>query len=148
MEVTSSLCNNSLASALPPRRPFAGGDLICRKKGTGGAKKVNIKILASKGHDFDGKLVDESMVVLRKRIQEMRMLETKYEPPQHWMEWEKEYKKANYEVDVCEAVGYLQSKLMETRPAVALGIGALLLFSLPTSMAAVLFPVMAMIKGS
>ncbi|XP_022775671.1 uncharacterized protein LOC111317503 [Durio zibethinus] len=147
MEATTfSLCNSL---ALAPR-PFSG-DPICRKKGFGGAKPLNIKILAAKrdahSHNFDGKLVDESMVVLRKRIHEMSMLEKSYEPPKHWMEWEKQYKKANYDLDVCEAVGYLQSKLMETRPGVALGMGALLLFSLPTSMAVVLFHVMAMIKG-
>ncbi|XP_022726846.1 uncharacterized protein LOC111282849 [Durio zibethinus] len=150
MEATSFLCNNPLASALPPG-PFSG-DLICRKKGFGGAKTLNIKILASKrdaySHGFDGKLVDESMVVLRMRIQEMTQLEKSYETPQHWMEWEKQYKKANYDLDVCEAVGYLQSILMETRPGVALGMGALLLFTVPTSMAVLLFQVMAMIiKG-
>ncbi|XWS63900.1 hypothetical protein CRYUN_Cryun06bG0141200 [Craigia yunnanensis] len=149
MEATSSLCNNSLASVLPPR-PFSGG-LLCRKKGFGGRKTLNIKIMASKrdayGHNFDGKLVDENMIVLRKRIQEMSILEKSYERPHHWMEWEKKYKKANYELDVCEAVRYLQSKLMETRPDVALGMGALLLFSIPTSMAVLLFHVMPMIKG-
>ncbi|XVF02812.1 hypothetical protein REPUB_Repub04eG0206500 [Reevesia pubescens] len=149
---TSSLSNNSLASALLSRRPLFSGISICRKKGFGRAKPLSIKILASKrsdahSHNFNGKLVDESMIVLRKRIHEMSMLEKSYEPPQHWMEWEKQYKKANYELDVCEAVGYLQSKLMETRPGVALAMGALLLFSLPTSMAVVLFHVMAMIQG-
>ncbi|XWS69303.1 hypothetical protein CRYUN_Cryun04dG0167600 [Craigia yunnanensis] len=145
MEATSSLRNNSLASALPPR-PFSG-DLICRKKGFRGAKTLNIKILASKrdahSHNFDGKLVDVSMFVLRKRIREMKS----YKPPQHWMEWEKQYKVANYDLHVCETVEYLQSKLMETRPALALGMGALLLFTIPTSMAVLLFHVMPMIKG-
>ncbi|XWS34520.1 hypothetical protein CRYUN_Cryun21dG0045300 [Craigia yunnanensis] len=148
MEATSSLCN-SFASALP-LIPFSGHS-ICRKKGFGRAKKLNIKILASKrdahNHNFDGKLVDDSMVVLRKRIHEMRMLEKCYEPPERWMEWEKQYKKSNYDSDVCEVVEYLQSKLMETRPGLALGMGAVLLFSLPTSMAVVLFHIMAMIKG-
>ena len=148
METTSSLCN-SLASALP-LTPFSGHS-ICRKKGFGGAKTLNIKILSSKrdahSHNFDGKLVDESMVVLRKRIYEMSMLEKSYEPPERWMEWEKQYKKSNYDSDVCEAVGYFQSKLMETRPGLALGMGAVLLFSLPTSMAVVLLHIMAMIKG-
>ncbi|KAB5560936.1 hypothetical protein DKX38_005893 [Salix brachista] len=34
--------------------------------------------------------VDESMVVLRKRIHEMKMVERNYEPPEEWMEWEKQ----------------------------------------------------------
>ncbi|OMO88104.1 ABC transporter-like protein [Corchorus olitorius] len=136
---------SSAPPALPPRRPFSG-DLMRRKKG---AKRQSIiQISASKrDHDFSGKLVDENMVVLRKRIHEMNMLEKNYEAPQHWMEWEKKYKKENYDVDVCEAVGFLQSKLMETRPGVALGMGALLLFSVSSSSAMVLFHLMAMIKG-
>lgn len=143
MEATSSLCRSSASSALP-LTPFSGHSL-CRKK--------NIKISASKrdayySPNFDGKLVDGSMVVLRKRVHEMRMLEKRYEPPHEWMEWEKQYKISNdYDFDVCEAVGFLQSKLMETRPSYALGMGALLLLSLPTSMAVVLFHIMAMVKG-
>ncbi|WRX15784.1 hypothetical protein QQP08_008271 [Theobroma cacao] len=147
MEATSSLC--STTSALSPR-PFSG-DPLCRRKGLGGEKRAVIKISASKrdahGRDFDGKLVDESMIVLRKRIHEMSMLEKNHEPPEHWMEWEKQYKKADYDSDVCEAVGYLQSKLMETRPSVALGMGAALLFSVSTSTAVLLFHVMAVLKG-
>ncbi|XVE92071.1 hypothetical protein REPUB_Repub01dG0065900 [Reevesia pubescens] len=143
---TSSLCK-SFASALPPRSLLiSSNNPICRKKGFRGAKPLNMKVLASKrdahSHDFDGKLVDESMVVLRKRIQEMSILEKSYDPPQHWMEWEKQYKKANYDLDVYEAVAYLQSTLMETRPGVALAMGTLLLSSVPTSMAVVLFHVM------
>ncbi|XVE85379.1 hypothetical protein DITRI_Ditri17bG0086100 [Diplodiscus trichospermus] len=148
MEATSSLCN-SLVSA-PPFSPFSGQS-ICRKKGLRGVKTKNVKIFASRrdaySHNFNGKLVDESMIVLRKRIHEISMLEKGYEPPEHWMEWEKQYKKSNYDFDVCEAVGYLQSKLIETRPSVALGMGALLLLSLPTSSAVVLFHIMATIKG-
>lgn len=139
---TSCLC----ASAPPPQHRFSG-DLIGGRKGLGlgRARRVNVKVMASKrssgpySHNFDGKLVDESMIVLRKRIQEMQRVEKSYEPPQHWMEWEKQYKKENYDLDVCQAVGSLQSKLMETRPAVALGMALLLLFTLPTSIAALLF---------
>ncbi|XVF85323.1 hypothetical protein PTKIN_Ptkin17bG0108500 [Pterospermum kingtungense] len=135
---------DSLASSALPLTPFSGHSLR--------RKKANIKISASKkdaySPNFDDNLVDESMVVLRKRIHEMRMLEMRYEPPQHWMEWEKQYKRSNnYDCDVCEAVGYLQAKLMETRPSLALGMGALLLLSVPTSMAVVLFHMMAMMKG-
>ncbi|GMI70857.1 hypothetical protein HRI_000755000 [Hibiscus trionum] len=139
MEATICSLHNSSPSALLPPRPFAGNPLYRRT--------VNIRAMASKrsdpySHDFDGKLVDESMIVLRKRIQEMKMVEESYEPPRNWMEWEKQYKREKYDVDVCDAMGSLQSKLMETRPGVALGMGLLLLFSLPTSMAALLFHVM------
>ncbi|KAB2090635.1 hypothetical protein E1A91_A03G139500v1 [Gossypium mustelinum] len=137
METTSSLCNNhSLASPLPFRPP---------------SKTVYTKILASKrdahSHNFDGKLVDQNMIVLRMRIHEMTKSEKSYEPPRHWMEWEKEYKKSYYDLDVCEALGYLQYKLMETRPSFALGMALLLLLSLPTSFAIVLFHLMHIIKG-
>ncbi|KAE8719651.1 ABC-2 type transporter family protein isoform 1 [Hibiscus syriacus] len=85
------------------------------------------------------------MIVLRRRIHEMTT--SNYEPPMHWMEWEREYKKENYDVDVCEAAGYLQTKLMETRPRLALGMALLFLFSLPTSFAIVVHHAMHMIKG-
>jgi len=35
--------------------------------------------------------VDESMIILRKRIREMKMIERNYEHPEDWMEWEKQY---------------------------------------------------------
>ncbi|KAK8498689.1 hypothetical protein V6N12_000991 [Hibiscus sabdariffa] len=35
--------------------------------------------------------VDEDMIVLRKRIHEMKMVDRNYEPPTNWMEWEKRY---------------------------------------------------------
>lgn len=79
-----------------------------------------------------GGLVDENMIVLRKRIHEMKMQERNYEPPKNWMEWEKKYY-TNYESDVCEVVGMLQSILMNTRPCVAIGFMLFILFSLPTS---------------
>ncbi|GMJ13311.1 hypothetical protein HRI_005000300 [Hibiscus trionum] len=143
METTALFNNHSLASSLPLRRPFSGKSTTCRGKG--------FRILASKrdahSHNFDGKLVDEGMIVLRRRIHEMTMSENNYEPPPHWMEWEKEYKKANYDNDVCEAVGYLQTKLMETRPSLALGMAVLFLFSLPTTFAIVMYHVMQVIKG-
>ena len=42
--------------------------------------------------DYNGGcLVDESMIILRKRIREMKMIERNYEHPEDWMEWEKQY---------------------------------------------------------
>ncbi|GMI75152.1 hypothetical protein like AT2G01300 [Hibiscus trionum] len=141
---TTSFLNISIVSlSLPLRRPFSDKSIICRRKG--------FEILASRrdahNHNFNGKLVDESMIVLRMRIHEITTSEKNEELPRHWMEWEKEYKKANYDLDVCEAVGYLQSKLIETRPSLALGMAVLILFSLPASFAIVVYHVMHMIKG-
>ncbi|XP_042505534.1 uncharacterized protein LOC122082114 [Macadamia integrifolia] len=88
------------------------------------------------GGSRTGKIGDENMVVLRKRIQEMKMVMERNEddeaPPEHWMEWEKRYY-TYYHSDVFEAVGLLQTQLMKTRPSVALGMVALLMVSVPTS---------------
>lgn len=96
--------------------------------------KPSHKISASRrdGFDYEGKSVDENMVVLRKRIQEMKMTEENYEYPTEWMEWEKQYY-PEYNSHVCEAVGFLQSALMNTRPSLALGLLALFMLCVPTS---------------
>ncbi|KAJ4961141.1 hypothetical protein NE237_021051 [Protea cynaroides] len=62
-------------------------------------------------------MVDENMIVLRKRIHEMKKMEKNQEPPEDWMEWEKKYYR-HYNSDVYEAVGLLQTQLMdEAKPA-------------------------------
>ncbi|KAK7272997.1 hypothetical protein RIF29_14043 [Crotalaria pallida] len=83
--------------------------------------------------------VDESMIVLRLRIKEMKMLEmNSKEAPCDWMEWEKQYY-AHYDEDVCEAMGLLQSYLMSLRPSVALGMLALVALSVMISSGVGLF---------
>ena len=69
------------------------------------------------------------MVVLRMRIHQTKMAE----PPSEWMEWEKQYY-SSYDSDIFELVGILQTFLMNTRPGVAVGLLALFLFSVPTSL--------------
>ncbi|XP_008806268.1 uncharacterized protein LOC103719004 [Phoenix dactylifera] len=93
------------------------------------------------GSGFEGRLVDEDMILLRKKIHEMRMAETNYEPPSNWMEWEKRYY-TSYDSDVCEVLGLLQTLLMNTRPSLAIGMAALLLFSVPTSVILILYHLM------
>ncbi|OIV91095.1 hypothetical protein TanjilG_30317 [Lupinus angustifolius] len=88
--------------------------------------------------NFGGRLVDESMIVLRKRIHEMNMIERNYEPPSEWMDWEKRYY-TSYDSMICEAMGFIQTQLMNTRPSLALGVMALVALSVPTSTALVLF---------
>ncbi|KAJ7954198.1 Mediator of RNA polymerase II transcription subunit [Quillaja saponaria] len=97
------------------------------------------------GHDYDGKLVDESMVVLRKRIHEMK--DEEEEAPSKWMAWEKRYY-LNYCSDICEAVGLLQSLLMNTRPCLALGLLAFLMLSVTMSISMVLLNFMEFAKGT
>jgi hypothetical protein len=82
--------------------------------------------------NFGGRLVDENMIILRKRIHEMNMIEKNYEVPSNWMDWEKSYY-ANYDSIICEAMGILQTQLMNTRPSVALGAMAFVAISVPTS---------------
>ncbi|XP_008437695.2 uncharacterized protein LOC103483039 [Cucumis melo] len=84
-----------------------------------------------------GKVVDESMIVLRKRIHEIKMAEQRQEPPADWLDWEKRYY-SDYDSHICEALGYLQSHLMNTRPSVALGMLLLIIVSVPLSSALLL----------
>ncbi|KAL2457532.1 uncharacterized protein Fot_56196 [Forsythia ovata] len=59
--------------------------------------KSNGKVLAcreSGSYHSDyraGRLVDENMIVLRKRIRERKKMERSYEAPADWMQWEKQY---------------------------------------------------------
>lgn len=85
------------------------------------------------GQQYDGKLVDENMIILRMRIREIEMVETKTKAHSDWTEWEKKYFE-NYGSDVCDAVGLLQRMLMNTRPALAVGILALFMLSMSMSM--------------
>ncbi|XP_030523483.1 uncharacterized protein LOC115736099 [Rhodamnia argentea] len=84
-----------------------------------------------------GRLADEGMIILRKRIHEMKMIERNYEPPKDWMEWEKKYYTC-YDEYVCKFVGVLQSRLMSTRPSVAVGMLAFMMMSIPVSTAVIL----------
>ncbi|KAL9355020.1 hypothetical protein Peur_052990 [Populus x canadensis] len=100
------------------------------------------------GRDRGGRLVDESMIVLRLRIKEMKMLEACNNPPSHWMEWEKQYcLHCNYNNDVCEAVGMLQNYLMNVRPSLALGMVALVSLSVPISTGVVLLQAIEIAMG-
>ncbi|CAI0627123.1 unnamed protein product [Linum tenue] len=83
--------------------------------------------------------VDESLVVLRMRIKELKAAERCDHPPSHWMEWEKRYAAHNaYGSDVCDAVGLLQNRLMDSRPSLALGAAVVVLLSLLFSAGVVL----------
>ncbi|CAK9152343.1 unnamed protein product [Ilex paraguariensis] len=123
----------------------------CRIRSLG---RVNMEVSASRKADdryyddryYDGRLVDKNIIVLRMRIKEMKMMETSHEPPSDWMEWEKKYYEHYYE-DVCEAVGLLQSYLMNTRPSLALGMAALVALSVLISTFVVMLNVIEIAKG-
>ncbi|KAL4652027.1 hypothetical protein ACB092_01G203300 [Castanea dentata] len=102
---------------------------------------VNLTVAAcgeANRRDYWGRLVDENMIMLRLRIKEMKMMETNYQPPSNWMEWEKQYY-PRYNEDVCEALGLLQRYLMNMRPGLAFGAIALVTFGVLISTCMVLF---------
>ncbi|KAJ4973619.1 hypothetical protein NE237_006793 [Protea cynaroides] len=138
MEATSSSSSSRCSPFLPPR-PSSSSSAGSRHRRLAGFRQQKVQnqgIFARRrdGYDwgFDGRLVDESMIVLRRRIHETKMMERNYEPPEDWMEWEKKYY-TSYDARICRAVGMLQSQLMNTRPSLALGMLALVGFSVPTS---------------
>ncbi|XP_014511977.1 uncharacterized protein LOC106770694 [Vigna radiata var. radiata] len=98
------------------------------------------------GHHHEGKMVDDNMILLRKRIREIEMLKTKGKASSDWNEWEKKYFQ-NYDSDVCEAVGVLQRVLMNTRPSFALATFALLMLTMSMSMLQLAFHLVGFAKG-
>ncbi|KAK4376370.1 hypothetical protein RND71_002666 [Anisodus tanguticus] len=95
---------------------------------------------------YNGRIVDDNLIVLRKRIHEMKIIEKNYEPPAEWMDWEKRMY-ANYDVNICQALGLLQSQLMDSRPSLVLGMTALIGISVPTSSIVILFHLIELTKG-
>ncbi|KAL1531924.1 hypothetical protein AAHA92_32005 [Salvia divinorum] len=93
-----------------------------------------------------GRAVDENMIVLRKRIHEMKTSEADSELPREWMEWERRVY-VSYDPIICDAVGRLQAWLMEARPGFTLGMVVLLALSVSTSMAVVMYNLMAVLSG-
>ena len=109
-------------------------------------RRASTRIFAHDQNYHSGRLVDENMIVLRKRIHEMKMVERNFEPPSDWMDWEKRYY-TSYDSLICEIMGILQSQLMNTRPSLAFGMMALIILSVPTSTGVVLFHLMEIAKG-
>ncbi|KAF0918369.1 hypothetical protein E2562_023531 [Oryza meyeriana var. granulata] len=122
--------------ALPSRRPprTTTTPVTFRRKPPA-APATTTSVKSSRRDDaeyFSGGLVDEGMIVLRRRIHEMRAAETGWEPPAEWAAWEKEWY-GSYDADVCALVGAVQAFLMSSRPGVAVGIVAAVAVSVPAS---------------
>jgi len=98
------------------------------------------------GHHYEGKMVDENMILLRMRIREIEMVEMKGKAGSDWSEWEKKYFQ-NYDSEVCEAVGLLQRLLINTRPSFALVTFALLMLATSMSIFQLFFHFVAFVKG-
>ncbi|XP_059451295.1 uncharacterized protein LOC132182112 [Corylus avellana] len=121
------------------RKPVNGGLLIVMSA-SGGRRDQHGR------RDYGGRIVDENMILLRMRIRELKMSEMSQEPPASWMEWEKKYY-TQYDEDVCEAVGLLQSYLLSIRPSLALGMAALVILSVPFSAGVLFFHALEMAKA-
>lgn len=144
MEAITCLCSSqTLSFPFPPslssKQPHG------LKIGSSGQRK---RPLRSAGIAFaGGRLVDESMIVLRRRIHEMKVIETNYEPPEEWMGWEKQCY-SNHDEYVCQFVGVLQSFLMNCRPSFALCVLLLIAMSVPASTAMIVFRLIEMANGA
>ncbi|KAJ7000469.1 hypothetical protein NC653_011069 [Populus alba x Populus x berolinensis] len=109
---SAPLCS-SLLPSFPQRRRYGRGK---RSSGT--------VVLASRRESSQDQwlrygelLVDESMPALRKRIHEMKMAERNYEPPEEWMEWEKQcytsYDEFIFTMSVPASMVMISQQLME-----------------------------------
>ncbi|KAF5207489.1 Mediator of rna polymerase ii transcription subunit [Thalictrum thalictroides] len=117
------LCSSSSSLVLPPKPTLSQS----KHK-----KRSSTKIYATRREKNGGSHVDEDMIVLRMRIHDIKMQQQNSEAPSNWMAWEKKYY-ANYDSDVCEAVGLLQSKLMNIRPSLAIGMAIFIALSVTSS---------------
>ncbi|KAG4984467.1 hypothetical protein AAZX31_10G251800 [Glycine max] len=126
--------------------PFSPSKPCSKGKKTNSFAPIKGSMRGSADQNFSGRLVDEGMIILRKRIHEMNMIERNYEPPSDWMDWEKRYY-TKYDSIICEAVGVLQTQLMNTRPSLALGAMALVAISVPTSSAVLFFHLFELAKA-
>ncbi|CAL5372558.1 unnamed protein product [Camellia sinensis] len=136
------------ATFLRPTPPF---DRLFPAKSPRHPQRRFVPIRAKRGVDggdlYGGdRPVDEGMIVLRMRIRELKLSEMSHVLPSDWMEWEKKYYE-NYNEDVCEAMGWLQSVLMNTRPSLAMGMVALVALSLPFSSFVFILQAIEVAKG-
>ncbi|KAA8532600.1 hypothetical protein F0562_032584 [Nyssa sinensis] len=106
----------SLHSLPLPTRPFSGNlrRFNRRKQRPSTAVSASNRDAYDRDH-YNGRIVDENMIVLRMRIRETKMAESNCESsPSEWMEWEKRYCK-RYDKDICEAVGRVLPAMADGR---------------------------------
>ncbi|KAH0681778.1 hypothetical protein KY290_020384 [Solanum tuberosum] len=121
------------------------------KRSSRASRRTTTLAIRREAHDQnynsnDSSRVDENLIVLRKRIHEMEMIEKNYEPPTEWMDWEKSLY-IDYDSNICELMGLLQAQLMDTRPSLVLGMVGLIALCVPTSTVVVLFHLLELAKG-
>eukprot|EP00253_Pinus_taeda_P009114 PITA_09114 len=77
-------------------------------------------------------IVDANMIVLRKRISEMKAKEENYEFQAEWMQWERNLY-PSHQSNILQAIGWLQLSLINARPSVVFAVLTLITLWLPTS---------------
>ncbi|KAH9534960.1 hypothetical protein CY35_17G029500 [Sphagnum magellanicum] len=77
-------------------------------------------------------MVDDNMMILRKRIQSLRAQEKFYDMPAEWMEWERNAY-ASYRADIGLLLSTIQSQLLTMRPGIALSIVTISLAIFPVA---------------
>ncbi|TVU22175.1 hypothetical protein EJB05_31857, partial [Eragrostis curvula] len=105
------------AASSTKKKPAAAGVRCAASRSRGDDAEFSC---GSDGVGGSGRMVDEGMVVLRRRIHEMRAAERNWEPPAEWAAWEKEWY-GTYDADVCDLVAALQALLLSARPGVGVG---------------------------
>lgn len=106
-------------------------------------KSVENRVLSMKtGGDCEnwrqkGRAVDEGLIVLRRRIHEVKMKDGSYSPPLKWWAWEKKWH-VRHSADVVEIVGLLQIVAMGARPSSFMAAGAFLVFCVAMAVCAML----------
>lgn len=135
METTIRSNKPSFYSSNSPLFPLKSIELHQRIRPRLQKRSRAIRLSAKKdihGGDFSGPMVDKDMFMLRRRMHEMEVAESKLEAKKCWMEWEREcYDK--YCSGVCGFVGLVQLLLMNSRPSVAIAMLILFMSSVPAS---------------
>ncbi|KAL6967740.1 hypothetical protein U1Q18_047578 [Sarracenia purpurea var. burkii] len=82
------------------------------------------------------------MIVLRMRIRDTKATKggCEPEPPCDWTEWEKKFAwEGGYKSDICGAMRWFQSSLMEVRSVLALVVVPFVVLSVPVATTTVMF---------
>eukprot|EP01018_Ginkgo_biloba_P027233 Gb_02070 [translate_table: standard] len=84
----------------------------------------SVIVKASSSNDSgadDPSIVDANMIVLRKRMHDLKLQEGNYEFSEEWVEWEKKLY-VSYHSTIFQVIGRLQHILLNTRPSVAIAL--------------------------
>ncbi|KAG0577513.1 hypothetical protein KC19_5G162100 [Ceratodon purpureus] len=103
--------------------------LRCSRRRAGVARASGTAEPESAGTGGSG-MVDSNMMVLRKRIQSIRVQESIYDIPADWAEWERN-SYASYRADICLLLSTMQGQLLTMRPGTVVLFASVLMAVLP-----------------